>query len=232
MGFIAPTPPPFDLQEWKSKPHLQRIKPLAQDWSVNGFGTPNAVYVLYIVKLVIYALGGLLIISATTPGLGGLGNLGHWWTQLIVYQKVVVWTLLWEVIGLGSGSMPLTFRFLPPIGGILYWLRPGTIRLPPWPDKVPLTRGTRRTIVDLVLYAGVIGSAGFLLFSHGTAVADTAVPGTAAGHLSTVGIAVLLAFLVGLGLRDKVSYLSARPELYGLLLVVFLFPIHNLIPAA
>jgi len=27
--------------------------------------------------------------------------------------------------------MPLTLRFLPPIGGILYWLRPGTVRLPP-----------------------------------------------------------------------------------------------------
>jgi Transmembrane protein of unknown function (DUF3556) len=35
-----------------------------------------------------------------------------------------------------------------------------------------------------------------------------------------------------LGLRDKVAYLSARPELYGLLLVVFLFPIENLIVAS
>jgi hypothetical protein len=26
--------------------------------------------------------------------------------------------------------MPLAFRFAPPIGGILYWLRPRTVRLP------------------------------------------------------------------------------------------------------
>jgi len=50
MGFIAPTPPPFDVQEWKAKPHLERVKPLAQDWAVNGFGTPGAIYLLYIIS--------------------------------------------------------------------------------------------------------------------------------------------------------------------------------------
>ena len=49
--------------------------------------------------------------------------------------------MLWEVLGLGAGSLPLTLRFSPMIGGVLYWLRPGTVRLPPWPDRVPLTRG-------------------------------------------------------------------------------------------
>lgn len=48
-GFIDPTPPPFDVEEWKRKPHLERVKPLAQDWAVNGFGTPTAIYLLYIV---------------------------------------------------------------------------------------------------------------------------------------------------------------------------------------
>ena len=58
MGFITPAPPPVELEEWKRQRHLERIKPLAQDWAVNGFGDPYAVYLLYIVKLVIYALGG------------------------------------------------------------------------------------------------------------------------------------------------------------------------------
>jgi transmembrane protein DUF3556 len=226
MGFITPAPPPFDLEEWKTKPHLERIKPLAQDWAVNGFGTPTAVYLLYIVKLVIYSLGGVLVIGATTPGLGGLGDFGDWWTQPIVWQKVVVWTMLWELIGLGSGSMPLTFRFLPPIGGILYWMRPGAIRLPPWPDKVPFTRGSRRTIFDVALYVGVMASLSYLLFADPEAAAGTV------GRLDPTALAVAIGFLVALGLRDKVSYLSARPELYGLLLVVFLFPLDNMIVAS
>ncbi len=227
MGFIAPSAPPVDIEEWKRKPLLERIKPLAQDWAINGVGVPTAVYLLYIVKLVIFVVAGALVISASTSGLGGLGDLGSWWTQPIVFQKVVVWTMLWEFVGLGAGSMPLTFRFMPPIGGILYWLRPGTIRLPPFPERVPLTRGSRRTLLDVALYAGMIASAVYLLASNGEAVS-----GWRAGRLDTTAIGVLLGFLVLLGLRDKVSFLSARPELYGLLLIVFLFPIGNLFVAS
>jgi hypothetical protein len=234
MGFIAPTPPPFDVQEWKKKPHLERVKPLAQDWAVNGFGTPYAVYLLYIVKLVAFAAGGLALIGTTTPGLGGLGDLGDWWTQPIVWQKLVVWMILWEIVGLGSGSMPLTFRFLPPIGNVLYWLRPGTIRLPPWPDKVPGTKGSTRTILDVALYAGVLATGFFLLFSDGKDIASTAadIGGATAGRLDTTGIVVMVVLLIALGLRDKVSYLSSRPELYGLLLLVFLFPMDQMIIAS
>jgi len=227
MGFIAPAAPPVDIEEWKRRPLLERIKPLAQDWALNGVGVPTAVYLLYIVKLVIFAVGGALVISATSSGLGGLGDLGSWWTEPIVFQKVVLWTMLWEFVGLGAGSMPLTFRFMPPIGGILYWLRPGTIRLPPFPERLPITRGSKRTLLDVALYAGVLASAIFLLVSSGDGV-----PGVAAGRLDTTAIGVLLGFLVLLGLRDKVSFLSARPELYGLLLFVFLFPIGNLFVAS
>ena len=227
MGFIAPSPPPFDLDEWRAKPHLDRIHPLVADWGVNGFGTPWGVYLLYIVKCAVYAIGGLWLIGATTPGLGGLGDLGDWWSQPIVFQKAVVLTLLWEVVGLGSGSFPLTLRFLPPIGGILYWLRPGTIRLPPFPDRVPLTEGSRRTLVDVALYAAVLVAGGYLLISDGEAVA-----GLAAGRLDPAAIAVLLGALALLGLRDKVPFLAARAELYGMLLVVFLFAPGNLIVAS
>ncbi|MBA2522621.1 MAG: DUF3556 domain-containing protein [Solirubrobacterales bacterium] len=227
MGFLTPTPPPVDVEEWKRKPHLERIKPLAQDWAINGFGTPTAVYLLYVVKLVIFSVAAFLLISATTPGLGGLGEIGEWWTEPIVFQKLAVWLVLWEIVGLGCGSMPLTFRFIPPIGGILYWLRPGTVRLPPWPARVPGTSGTRRTLLDVALYVGVLAAALHLLLSSGESV-----EGLASGRLEPVAIAVLLGLLALLGLRDKVSFLAARPEVYGPLLVVFMFPIGNLIVGA
>ncbi len=53
-----------------------------------------------------------------------------------------------------------------------------------------------------------------------------------AGRLDPWQIAVLLGFLGVLGLRDKVSFLGARVEVYGFLLLVFLFPIENLIVAS
>jgi len=219
VSFLSPSPPPFELEGWRAQPHLARLKPLVQDWGENGFGSPTAVYLLYAFKLVVYALGALLVISLT-PGLGGLGNLGDWWSQPIVFQKLAVWTLLWEILGLGAGSMPLSFRFLPPIGGPLYWLRPGTVRLPPWPDRVPLTRGTRRGAIDVALYAGVLAAGLFLLFAD-----------RSGGGLPKAGIAVLLGLLALLGLRDKVSFLGARPEIYATILAVGLFPVGQWIVA-
>jgi hypothetical protein len=227
MGFLTPTPPPFEVEEWERRPHLERIKALAQDWAVNGFGTPVAVYLLYIVKLVLYVGGGLLLISATSSHLGGLGNLGDWWTEPIVFQKAVVWTMLWEILGLGAGSLPLTLRFSPMIGGVLYWLRPGTTRLPPWPDRVPLTRGTTRMPLDVGLYAAVVGWLLYLLLTGGVS-STTAL----AGRLDPAAVGSLLIVLVALGLRDKVPFLASRAEIYGTLMVVFLFPLHNMIVAS
>src|SRR3954470_9042222 len=217
MGFMQPSPPPFDLEEWRAKPYLTRLKLNCQDWAVNGFAPPAAVYVLYIVKLVVYVLGAALVISLTTPGIGGLGDIGDWWTRPIVFQKLVVWTLVWEIIGLGSASMQLTARYGPIIGGALYWLRPGTLRLPPWPGKVPFTHGSRRSPLDVVLYAAVLASGVYLLTSD---------PNN--GLLSRGAIVGLLFFWAVLGLRDKVPFLAGRPEIYGFFLIVSLFPANNI----
>jgi hypothetical protein len=225
MGFLEPSTPPFDLEEWKAKPHLSRLKPLVQDWGANGFGSPTFVYLLYAVKLIVFSVAALFVISLT-PGLGSLGSLSDWWTQPIVFEKLAVWMLLWEILGLGAGSMPLSFRFSPPIGGCLYWLRTGTVRLPPWPDKVPFTAGTRRTPLDVGLYAGVLASCIFLLAASGV---DSSAG--FAGKLPPAGIAVLLGLLGLLGLRDKVSFLGARPEIYVTMLLVGLFPIQHWIVA-
>jgi hypothetical protein len=222
MGFIQPEPPPFDLAEWRQWPFLERLRPVVQDWAVNGFGAPGLIYLLYVVKLIVFVVGCALVISATTSGLGGMGDITDWWTEPIAFEKAVVWTMLWEILGLGSGSMALTARYNPPIGGVLYRLRPGTVRLAPWPDRVPFTDGTTRTLGDVALYAAVLGMLVYLLVSDGEVVA-----GTAAGRLDPAPIAILLGLLVVLGLRDKVTFLSARPEVYGFMLVVALFPVPN-----
>src|SRR5689334_10165816 len=216
MGLLDPAPPPFEVAEWRRLPHLQRIKPLAQDWALNGFGTPVAVYFLYVFKVLAYAGLGALVIFATS-------GWPHW-TEPIVFEKAVIWTMLWEVLGLGAGSLPLTLRFSPMVGGFLYWLRPGTTRLPPWPERVPGTRGTRRTLFDVALYAGLLAAALFLLLSGGEADGG----GT---RLDPVAVGVTLAVLGALGLRDKVPFLAARAEIYGNLMIIFLFPLGNMIVA-
>ena len=234
MGLLDPAPPPFEVSEWRRLPHLQRIKPLAQDWALNGFGTPVAVYFLYVFKVIAYAGLGALLIFATS-------GWPHW-TEPIVFEKAVIWTMLWEVLGLGAGSLPLTLRFSPMVGGFLYWLRPGTTRLPPWPERVPGTRGTRRTWLDVALYAGLLAALLFLLLSPGveaTAPWLDPEPGPlllllspSVATLDPIAVGVILALLAALGLRDKVPFLAARAEIYGTLAIIFLFPLANLPVAA
>ncbi|MDP7702487.1 DUF3556 domain-containing protein [Mycobacterium sp. TY815] len=228
MGFISPDLPDVDHETWLTLPRATRLQVVTRHWAENGFGTPYAVYLLYLIKIGLYVAVPAAIISLT-PGLGGLSHIAQWWTQPIVYQKVVVFTLLFEVLGLGCGSGPLTGRFMPPIGGVLYWLRPKTIRLPAWPDKVPLTRGDSRGIVDVALYAIVLASAVWALISpgHGGPVTGTG----DVGLIDPVLVIPTIVALALLGLRDKTIFLAARGEHYWLKLFVFFFPFTDQVAA-
>lgn len=229
MSLTKPNlPTDIDVATWPSLPRWQRLQTMTRHWTDNGFGTPYAVYLVYVLKIAAY-LGGAAAVISLTPGLGDLGDLTSWWTQPIVYQKLVVFTLLFEVLGLGCGSGPLTLRFLPPLGGFLYWLRPGTIRLPPWPDKVPLTRGDTRTPVDVALYAILLISLVWTLLAPGTGGPVTA--NSDVGLLDPILVVPTLIALVLLGLRDKTVFLAARAEHYGLTLIVFFFPLIDQIGA-
>src|SRR5246500_2631455 len=166
MGFITPELPDVDHDSWHTLPSASRLQVVTRHWVENGCGPPSASCLLYVFKMAAYVVGAAVVISLT-PGFGGLGHIAAWWTQPIVYQKFVIFTLLFEVLGLGCGSGPLTARFWPPIGGVLYWLRPKTIRLPPWPDAVPFTQGGTRSIVDVALYAIVLASGVWALLSPG-----------------------------------------------------------------
>ncbi len=81
------------------------------------------------------------LLALTTTGINGFTDVAHWYAEPIVFEKVVLYTMLFEVVGLGCGFGPLNNRFFPPMGSILYWLRPGTIRLPPWPGPDPIHEG-------------------------------------------------------------------------------------------
>jgi Transmembrane protein of unknown function (DUF3556) len=228
MGFITPDLPDVDHDTWHTLSSASRLQVVTRHWVEHGFGTPSAIYLLYVVKMAAYVAGAAAVISLT-PGLGGLGHIGVWWTQPIVYQKVVIFTLLFEVLGLGCGSGPLTARFWPPIGGFLYWLRPKTIRLPPWPHEVPFTRGDTRTILDVGLYAIVLASGVWALLApgHGGSV-------TASGDVGLIDPVVVLPTIVALallGLRDKTIFLAARGEHYWVTLLVFFFPFADQIAA-
>lgn len=223
MGLLQPSPLPVEPDVFARLPHLERIRVLTADWVENGFGVQRIVHLVYIVKVaLVYAAGGVLMVSLTS-NVGSVLEFWRWWSEPIVYQKLILWTVLFEVLGCGGAWGPLCGHFKPFTGGWRYWLRPGTIRLSPWPDKVPLTKGDTRTVVDVLLYAGILAAIGTALVLPGvqTASLQAALPGNTGGVVRASALVPIVALLLLFGLRDKVVFLSARGEQYVPALVFF-----------
>ena len=229
VGFLEPNMPQVDLAKWPALSRSERMRPMARHIAEHGMGNPDVFYLLYLVKIGLYVLGGACF-ALSTSGIDGWGDIGSWWSEPIVFQKVVLWSLLFEVLGLGCGFGPLTGKIVPPMGSPLYWLRPGTIRLAPWPGRIPFTGGDRRSVVDVLLYAALLGATVVALLSDGTGPVPEL--GTSVGLIPVEKIAVVLVILAVLGLRDKVIFLATRGEVYGALTVTFLFTGANMIVAA
>jgi hypothetical protein len=223
MSFTKPDFPAVDPQEFLRKPLLERIRVLSTNWVEHGFGTPLMVSVLYIAKMLfLYILGGVLI-ATLSSGLSPL-HISQWWNQPIVYQKLILWTVLVEVIGVGGSWGPLAGKIKPMTGSIQFWTRPGTIRVRPW-SWVPFTAGTRRTWFDVALYVGLLISLLFALLSRGVVTESLLerLPHNTSGLLRPALVMVPIALLILIGLRDKVIFLAARSEQYLPAMVFFAF---------
>ena len=229
MGFLKQDAPVVDYAEWSKGTRAERIVPMARHWAEVGFGTPVVMHLFYVAKILLYVLFAWLVVL-TTRGIDGFTNVAAWYHEPIVYQKVVFYTMLFEIVGLGCGFGPLNNRFFPPMGSILYWLRPKTIRLPPWPNRIPLTAGDSRTPVDVALYGALLVMLVVALFSDGTGPIPEL--GSEIGVLPVWQTATILGLLALAGLRDKVLFLAARGEVYGALAVCFLFTGADIVIAA
>ncbi|MBS1692993.1 MAG: DUF3556 domain-containing protein [Actinobacteria bacterium] len=222
MGFTTPHLPCVDPDTFLRKPLMERVRILGADWAENGFGSPRLVHVVYIVKLVgFFTLGGITVATATS-GLPAFWHVQDWWNQPIVYQKIILWTVLLEAIGVAGSWGPLAGKVKPMTGGILFWIRPGTIRLRPW-RWVPLTGGDRRTWFDVLVYLALLVSLVVALALPGAPSASLAkaMPDNTSGLVNPVLIGAPIALLIVAGLRDKILFLAARGEQYLPALIFF-----------
>src|SRR4051812_36667878 len=203
MGFLDPLAPPYDPDEWSRKPFAERSRLACQAWAVQGDGTPLPVYAVYALKVAAY-VGGWIFFC------GDLRAIGSWGLTATAFEKAVLWSMLFEGLGLGCGSGPLTGRYSPPLGGFLYFLRPGTTKLPVL-RGLPLLGGTKRTWLDVALYLALLVALVRALVS----------PAAGAIPPSLLWPVVVLVPLCGMA--DRTIFLALRAEHYWTTAVCFLW---------
>ncbi len=218
MGYRTAELPPVDLDEFADIPFFERMKLLQLHWVEHGFGTPKQTGMFYAWKIFFYGLFGLIFAGAFTAGLE-FSDIGGWWDEPILYQKLMIWTILLEVMGLAATCGPLAFHFDPPIGGILYWWQNDTIRVPPYPNHVPFTKGNRRTPWDTGLYKLILASLVLLFFLSGEQV--DGLPEGSAGILPQWAVLIYCGLIITMAFRDKIVFLSSRAEQYVPTLLCF-----------
>jgi len=211
---LKPIAPPYEPLEWQKLSFSEKSRLACSAWSMQGYGTPLAVYAAYGLKILFY-IAGWILFCGFTPGMGNFADIGTWWLQPVAFQKAILWSMLFEIVGLGCGSGPLTGRYVPPIGGALYFLRPGTTKLPLF-EGAPLIGAFRRGWLDVLLYAASL------------VLMVVALVAPRPDHGVLVALAVLLPVL---GVLDKTLFLCARGEHYWTTLTVFALA-SNFVPGA
>lgn len=223
MGFKTGNFPPVDVDTFLERPLLERVKTLALHWVEYGFGSPKMIPSIYVVKVaVLYIVVGLWITTATSD-LPAFWHVDAWWNQPIVYEKMVIWTMFLEAFGLAGSWGPIAGKFKPMMGHAVFWLRPGTLRQPPWPDKVPGTAGDERSVFDVAIYAGLLGTLLWAMFAKGTDIGGlgAVLPDNTSGLVRPSLLVAPLVLLVLCGLRDKTIFIAARSEQHAPALIMF-----------
>lgn len=222
MGFKTADFPPVDVETFLDKPLRERMKTLALHWVEYGFGSPKMIHTTYILKLVVLYLIVGTSVATWTSGLGPFWDVMSWWAEPIVYQKFLLWTVLLEAVGVAGSWGPLAGKFKPMTGGLLFWARPGTIRLRPW-RRVPFTSGDRRTVFDVLLYIGFLAALSVSLVRPGVPddSLSAVLPDNTTGLVSAAPLITAVVLLVLLGLRDKIVFIAARSEQYLPAMVFF-----------
>jgi hypothetical protein len=191
-------PPPYDLQTVRAQPYAERLRLVCQTWVHQVHATPAAIMLAYVLKIALIYVGGWWFFCSFTPGMGAPSSIGSWAFTAIAFQKAVLWSLTYEGLGLGCSTGPMTGRFLPPIGGVLHFVRPGTTKLPVFPG-LPVIGGTRRTRLDVLLY---VATYALLLRA------------LLAPEITPAMLLPIVALLPIVGCSDQTVFLATRGEHY------------------
>jgi hypothetical protein len=168
-----------------------------------GLAVPARVYWLYLLKFALYIAGWGLCCTfnaLTDPH-------APWYFQPEAFKKFVLFSILFEGLGLGCSSGPLSTFIGVWFTPHRYFLTPGTMKLP-FIEGLPVFGSYRRSWFDVALYI----TNNLLLLRALVAPRVDAIE-----HVVPVLVVATL-----IGLSDRTQFLSMRPEQYLYMMVCFL----------
>jgi len=203
MSNTAADLPPYDPQRIIAAPFPERVRLVCRSWAAQVSPNPMIVLVMYWAKYLLLFAGGWAFFVSFSAGYPGFGAIGEWAFSGIAFQKAILWAIFYETAGFGCSSGPMNGRFKPPIGGFLYFLRPGTTKLPLFPGA-PVVGHITRGWLDVALFAALMLALLVALVAPKITPALLLPP------------ALLIAVF---GFTDKTIFLAARSEHYWVALV-------------
>ena len=203
MTATDPDLPPYEPRRILTAAFPERVRLACTTWASQVNPNPFIVTVMYWVKYFLFYVGGWALFVSFNGDYPGFSSPGDWAFTTDAFQKAILWSILYEISGLGCSSGPMNARFSPPIGGSLYFLRPGTTKLALFPG-LPVIGGIRRTWLDVAVH-----TANILLLLRAL-IAPELTPSLLLPPLVLVAL---------LGVMDKTIFLAARGEHYWVALV-------------
>ncbi len=195
--------PPYEPARLLAAPFPERVRLVCRTWASQVNPTPPVVMAMYWAKYLLAYVGGWAFFVSFSAGYPGFASPRAWAFTAVAFQKAIVWSIFYELLGFGCGMGPMNARFNPPLGGFLHFLRPGTTKLPLVPG-LPLVGGIRRTWLDVALYAA----------NQLCLLRALVAPEVAPALLWPSVVLIPL-----LGVTDKTLFLAARAEHYWVALV-------------
>jgi hypothetical protein len=195
--------PPYPLERLQGAAFPERVRLVCRSWAAQVAPNQPVVMALYWAKYLFVYIAGWAAFVAFNADYPGFSSPIDWAFTAAAFQKAIVWSIFYELTGLGCSWGPMNARFKPMIGGFRYFLRPGTTKLPLFPGA-PVIGSHRRSGLDVTLYAA------HQLFLLRALLAPEVTPDLLVPSLVLIPV---------LGVLDKTLFLAARAEHYYVALV-------------
>ncbi len=143
--------PPFAPEHILGAPFPERVKRVCQSWAAQVAPNRPEVMALYWAKYLFVYVGGFAFFVSFNADYPGLTSPVAWAFDAVSFQKVIAWSIFYELLGIGCSWGPMNARFKPMIGGFRYFLRPGTTKMP-WLPGAPGIGSATRSWLEPTLY--------------------------------------------------------------------------------